>query len=157
MAFTRENKATTIPFNAINSVRMVVGIILICLIAFMFTGPAQAFSFTFSPQIPQCSDPKVEARIFKDFRWSEKKTWQRGVDLVSMSRLHEHRTVLHEGSIVTRRYCMARAHLSNGKKRSLYYMINDRGGFAGVTWKVTHCIIGLDPWKNHDGNCLAIR
>ena len=26
-----------------------------------------------------------------------------------------------------------------------------------MKFAVTQCVIGLDPWKNHDGNCLAIR
>lgn len=112
---------------------------------------AHAFDF------PLCTDAKVEKRILKDFNWAEKKTWQRGFDLVGLSRMHEHRTVSYEGSIVTRRYCMADAHFSNGTRRSIYYMINDHGGFAGLWWRVTHCVNGLDPWRNHDGNCRAIR
>ena len=122
---------------------------LLMLIAFATS--AKAYNF------PQCDDGQVEARIFRTFSWAERSTWQRGIDLISLSRVHEHRTTQFEGSIVTRRYCMARAHFSDGKQRSMYFMINNRDGFAGQSWNVTQCVIGLDPWKNHDGNCLGIR
>lgn len=68
----------------------------------LFTSPVQARDF------PLCGDKKVEARIINDFNWAERKTWQRGVELVRLTKMHEHRVVNHEGSIVTRRYCMAR-------------------------------------------------
>ncbi len=136
-----------------NAILKTTGILFLALIAMMMVNASSAFAIGF----PQCEDPKVEARIIKDFNWAERKTWQRGIQLMQLSKMHEHRTVNHEGSVVTRRYCMAKAHLSNGKHRSIYYMINDRGGFAGIWWRVTHCVIGLDPWRNHDGHCRAIR
>ncbi len=66
-----------------------------------FATSAKAYNF------PQCDDGQVEARIFRTFSWAERSTWQRGIDLISLSRVHEHRTTQFEGSIVTRRYCMA--------------------------------------------------
>ncbi|MEZ5881187.1 MAG: hypothetical protein R3D35_11065 [Nitratireductor sp.] len=108
-------------------------------------------------QFPLCTDPPVEGRIMRDFNWAEAKTWQRGFTLVRLDRMHEHRTVSMENSPVTRRYCNATAILSNGQHRQIWYMIEDIGGFVGKNWDVTHCVAGLDPWKNHDGYCRTMR
>lgn len=108
-------------------------------------------------QFPQCNSVPVEAEILRDFNWAEENTWQRGFKMDRLSRMHEHRTTQFDGSPVTRRYCMATAHLSNGQHRSVYYLIEDIGGFVGKNWNVTHCVIGLDPWHNHDGNCRTLR
>ncbi|MGB7336224.1 MAG: hypothetical protein WBD01_10590 [Salaquimonas sp.] len=133
-----------------------VGFILI--ITILMIGPTKANAGDLFPSdFPLCDARKVEKRILKDFNWAENKTWQRGFELTGLSKMHEHRTANYKGSEVTRRYCMARAHFSNGKHRSIFYMINDKGGFAGQWWRVTHCVSGLDPWRNHDGNCRAIR
>jgi len=110
-----------------------------------------------SGEFPQCHDVPVEKRILRDYAWAEKNTWFRGIDLVRLSKMHEHRVTQNENSPVIRRYCMATGHLSNGYKRSVYYLIENVGGFAGQTWNVTHCVIDLDHWRNHDGNCRALR
>jgi len=127
----------------------ILAIVLVALITNI--GPAKAAQF------PYCDDVPVEYEIVRDFNWAEKKTWQRGFELVRLSKAHQHRVVQHEGSPVIRRYCMARAHLSNGRHHSIYYIVDNIGGFVGKNWNVKHCVIGLDPWRNHDGNCRALR
>ncbi len=108
-------------------------------------------------QFPLCTDLPVAGRIIDEFNWAEKKTWQRGFTLVKLDRMHEHRTTSMVNSPVTRRYCNATAVLSNGQRRQIWYMIEDIGGFVGQNWDVTHCVAGLDPWKNHDGYCRTMR
>jgi hypothetical protein len=112
---------------------------------------------TESAQYPSCDAVPVEYRVIKDFNWAERKTWQRGYQMVKLSRAHEHRMVQYSGSEVSRRYCMAKAHFTNGDHRTVYYMISDIGGFVGRNWDVTHCVMGLDPWLNHDGSCRTMR
>ncbi len=144
IAATR-NESKSIFFRLLNT--LFAAFLLLCI----GLGTAKAGEF------PQCDDATVEGRIIADFNWAERNTWQRGFELSELTKMHEHRTTRFDGSQVTRRYCMAKAHLTNGKHRSVYYMINDKGGFAGISWKVTHCVMGLDPWKNHDGNCRTMR
>lgn len=108
-------------------------------------------------QFPDCHSVPVEARIIRDFNWAERKTWNRGYTLIRLSGAHEHRTKQYEGSVVTRRYCMARAHFTNGDQRMVYFMVSDIGGFVGQNWDVTHCVAGLEPWRNHGGNCRTMR
>lgn len=106
---------------------------------------------------PQCHDASVEHRIMDKFNWAEKNTWRRGFDMTGISQAHEHRTTVWRNSSVTRRYCMGTAHMTDHSHRSVYFLIEDRGGFVGRTWNVTFCVSGLDPWRNHDGNCRTVR
>jgi hypothetical protein len=108
-------------------------------------------------QFPQCNDVPVEKRIIRDFAWADKHTWFGGVVIVSLSKMHEHRSAQQENSPVARRYCMATAHFSNGGQAPVYYLIENIGGFVASTWNVTHCVPGLDHWRNHDGLCQALR
>lgn len=108
-------------------------------------------------QFPLCHDVPVEKEIMRDFNWAEERTWHRGFQMIRLTGMHEHRTVRYQNSEVTRRYCMAQALFSNGHHRKVYYMIEDIGGFVGQNWEVTHCVLGLDPWRVHDGNCRTMR
>ena len=127
---------------------------LTSLIFVIATSAGQAASVK---QFPQCSDVPVEFRIMRDFNWAERKTWLRGIKMTGMSRMHEHRTSQLRDSEVTSRYCMAEGEFSDGHRRSVYYLIEDSGGFVGLNWDVTHCVIGLDPWRVNDGNCRTLR
>jgi len=142
-----------------NAARLTVGLaggmflLLVLTLVFFLTSDRTAQS----AQYPACDSVPVEFKIVRDFNWAERKTWQRGYQMISLSRAHEHRTVQYSGSEVSRRFCMAKAHFNNGDHRTVYFMISDVGGFVGQTWDVTHCVMGLDPWRNHDGSCRTMR
>jgi hypothetical protein len=133
-----------------NSIRLFMAVTGFAFIA-IFAAPAKSAVF------PQCHDVSVEKRILNDYDWAETRTWYRGIKLLSLSKMHEHKVNQNVNSSVVRRYCMATGHLSNGHQRSVYYLIENVGGFVGKTWNVTHCVVGLDHWRNHDGNCRALR
>lgn len=116
-----------------------------------------AYAWNRAPIMPACTEPPVAKRIIEDFNWAERNTWRRGFSMEKLTRMHEHRTEQWRNSPVLRRYCMATAHMSDGQRRNVYYLIEDRGGFAGQTWEVTHCVSGLDDWRNHDGHCRTMR
>ena len=46
---------------------------------------------------------------------------------------------------------------SNGRKRTVYYLIEEDNGFAGARWGVSYCVMGLDPWRYKDGYCRTVR
>ncbi|MTI19048.1 hypothetical protein E1162_17535 [Rhodobacteraceae bacterium RKSG542] len=60
-------------------------------------------------------------------------------------------------SPVARRYCAARAILSDGSHRALYYMVVEHDGFVGVSWNVQACLDGLDKYRVYDGRCRTVR
>lgn len=106
---------------------------------------------------PACNEPSLEHRIIERYNYAEKKQWHRGYEMSLLSRMHEHSTQLWYDSMIVRRYCAATAHFSNGSKRQVYFLVEDDAGFAGMTWGITYCVLGLDPWHNHDGNCRTMR
>lgn len=59
-------------------------------------------------------------------------------------------------SNTARRYCGATADLSNGKARTVYYMIVDEMGFASLGDGVQFCVQGFDRWRVYNGNCRLI-
>lgn len=149
---TKAIAASTSPASAIvQPVVAAIGTLLLLLAAFGVVRTAEAAQF------PACHAVPVEAKIIRDFNWAEKNTWNRGYLLARLSGAHEHRTRIFDESIVTRRYCMAKAHFTNGDHRTVYFMVSDIGGFVGRNWDVTHCVMGLEPWRNHGGNCRTMR
>ncbi len=106
---------------------------------------------------PDCGDRKVLNRIVKRYNWAEKHTWQRGVELDDINRARERRTLAGGDRQINRRYCRGHAHLSNGAHRTVYYLIEQRQGFASIGWNVEFCIAGHDRWMAYDGSCRVLR
>jgi len=58
---------------------------------------------------------------------------------------------------VERRYCHAQVSLSDGRSRSVWYLIEHPMGFAGIGSKVEFCVSGFDRWHVYNGNCRVLR
>lgn len=58
---------------------------------------------------------------------------------------------------VEREYCHARVEMSDGERRSLWYLIERNWGFAGIGPSVEFCISGLDPWYVYGAQCRSLR
>lgn len=108
-------------------------------------------------QFPACHDVPVEFRIIRNFNWAERNTWHRGLEMLEVRKMEEKRTVYWRNSPIARRYCVGNARMSDGTHRTVYYLIEDQGGFAGRNWDVEFCVMGLDPWRVYDGYCRAVR
>jgi len=113
---------------------------------------AQAFT-----QFPDCVEHKVLRNITKRFNRAERDTWHRGVDMLHISNPHGHGHFGFRESPIQRQYCHAYAHLSDGKRRKVYYLIEEGMGFAGFGWRVQFCIPRYDPWRIYDGYCRTVR
>lgn len=64
--------------------------------------------------------------------------------------------------LVPRRYCEARALVSSaeyGKQvwTKVYYSIGEDMGFAGFTWGVTWCVVGMDRNLSYAPDCKQAR
>ena len=72
--------------------------------------------------------------------------------------IHQHRVVrAPEHSKITRRYCGAVAHMTDGTERTLWYLIEDGMGLAGMGDAMEFCISGLDPIHAYGGRCRVLR
>lgn len=60
---------------------------------------------------------------------------------------------------VGRKFCHAKALMSDGRKRDLWYLLEKPWGFAGTPFLsgLEFCISGLDPWHVYGKNCSTVR
>ncbi len=58
---------------------------------------------------------------------------------------------------IERHYCRATAVLSNGENRNMWYMVENRQGFASIGRNVESCVDGFDTWFVYDGRCRVLR
>lgn len=58
---------------------------------------------------------------------------------------------------IPRRFCAARALVSDGRVRSVFYSIIEDGGMIGTSWGVEWCVSGLDRNWAYNPNCKMAR
>jgi len=58
---------------------------------------------------------------------------------------------------IDRRYCFAKAQLSDGRTRDVWYLIEKPLGFAGIGSNVEFCVSGFDRWHVYGGRCRTVR
>lgn len=107
---------------------------------------------------PECAANGVLAKIERQFRHAENRTWKRGFlisDIRGIRTLQAKESLRPE--LHSRRYCQATAHFSDGRNRKLHYLIEEGAGFVGIGYNVAYCINGLDPWRVSDGFCRTVR
>ncbi|MDQ0327486.1 hypothetical protein J2R99_003355 [Rhodopseudomonas julia] len=108
-------------------------------------------------QPTSCDQPAVLNRIMERFAWAEKNTWHRGllIDNVVEPRLR-YTDGTAPGRIMNDR-CEARALMSDGTMRSVYYIVQENMGFASLGRGIDFCVLGLDPWRVYDAGCSTMR
>ncbi|MGE0501290.1 MAG: hypothetical protein AB7I79_06445 [Rhizobiaceae bacterium] len=106
-----------------------------------------------------CDDPSILARIENRFRHQVRHVPHLpDVEIVGFRKVHQRRYLpLSEKRPIARRYCAATAALSNGKHRTVWYLIEDRMGFASVGDGVEFCVSGFDRWRVYNGHCRVLR
>ncbi len=106
-----------------------------------------------------CNDSGILARIEHRFRHQVLNVPNLpDVEIVAFRKVHERRYVpFSEKRPIARRYCAAKAALSNGKHRTVWYVIEDRMGFASMGDGVEFCVSGFDRWRVYSGHCRVLR
>lgn len=129
---------------------------LACLssVVFILTVPALAGG---RDATPRCENPSVLNRITSKFAWAERNTWHRGfvIDEIISPRLRYQ--VLNGPTSIRHDHCSARAVMSDGRIRRIYYAVDRRQGLASIGTNVRFCIIGLDPWRVYGAACSTVR
>ena len=116
---------------------------------------AQAFG---GHRFDACTDPGVLAYIQRRFVWTDQHVLKRGLAIDAIYRAHENRRrPTAELRPIGRIYCHATAHMNDGRKRQMWYLIEAGMGYAGIGDNVEFCIDGLDPWKVHGAWCRSVR
>ena len=104
-----------------------------------------------------CSSPRTVNHIVNRFAWAERHTWHRGYVISTLDRPRFRYNVFNGPTSIRHTHCAATAVMTNGSRRTVYYMIGEGMGFASVGPGVEFCVLGLDPWRVHDAGCRTVR
>jgi hypothetical protein len=106
-----------------------------------------------------CSHPRVLARISSRFDHQVRHVPNLpDVRIDGFHRIGQTRYLpAHESRPVDRRYCNARVALSDGRHRTVWYLIEHPWGYAGVGSSVEFCVSGFDRWYVYNGGCRVLR
>jgi hypothetical protein len=124
--------------------------------------PADAFehilrSIVADDSVPSCEQSSVIDTIRSKFDTTDARILHAGLSLGTIDRITQAYAGQNDPSRYARRYCEARVTLSDGKRSTLYYLLEQNAGFVGVTWNVEFCVLGYEPWHIHDGRCHTVR
>ncbi len=122
----------------------------------MFALSAPAFSKN-RAFASQCQNQSILKRITGKFAWAERNTWRRGfiIDEIRSPRLNYQ--ILNGPTSIRHDHCLAKAIMTDGRVRNIYYMVERGQGFASIGNNVQFCIIGLDPWRVYGAACSTVR
>ncbi|HMB47991.1 MAG TPA: hypothetical protein VKN63_06915 [Afifellaceae bacterium] len=118
------------------------------------SSPAQAGGRDYPPL---CHSQSVLNRIVGRFGWAERRTWHRGFQIEEIVSPQLRYQVLNGPTAIKHDHCSARAIMTNGTSRRIYYSIERGQGFASIGNNVRFCIVGLDPWRIYGAACSTVR
>lgn len=106
-----------------------------------------------------CAEQRYLNQITKRFDYQVKHVPNLpSVQITDFEAIHEHRyEPEREYWPIARRYCGATVVLSDGHRRDLWYLIEDKMGFAGIGDNVEFCVSGFDVWYVYNGRCRILR
>lgn len=117
--------------------------------------PAEAFT---GGDFRSCGEQKILDYMARRFVWTDEHVLQRGLRIEDITHAHENKyRPANDTHLVGRRYCHATAWMNDGSKRTMWYLIEEGMGFAGVRDNVEFCISGLDPWHVYGAWCRSVR
>jgi hypothetical protein len=111
----------------------------------------------YSGLLPDCADASVLKTIQARFKQREAGYWESDLVIDAIDRVQTTATRPWGADFIPRRFCHARAHLSNGKRHALQYSLVEDGGMIGFTWGVQWCVVGLDRNLHFAPECRAAR
>ncbi|MCC6203971.1 MAG: hypothetical protein IT533_03200 [Hyphomicrobiales bacterium] len=106
----------------------------------------------------ECEDSGILSRISAKFRHQVRNVPNLpDVSIEEFRRIHQHRYLPYaEDHPIARRYCGATALLSDGRKKDVWYLIEDGMGLAGIGQNVEFCVAGFDRWMVYNGRCRVL-
>jgi hypothetical protein len=119
--------------------------------------PAGARWAPFWAQLPICDDPGVLSTISSRFAQTQREFWDPQLSIAGFERVREIGFRSNGLSYIPRRYCVARAMMSDLKQRTVVYDVGDSFGIIGATWGVEWCVVGLDPMRAYAPDCTVIK
>lgn len=91
--------------------------------------------------------PPCQAMLYKlssQFAEKERTFWNSNLEITSFENVREIAVQPWTSGNIPRRFCTARAIISDGKPRTVNFSVIEDGGFASIGAGVEFCVVGLD-------------
>ena len=115
--------------------------------------PAETRDQSYSGLVKACQDPQPLGYISGAFAAREAEYWHSGLTIVGFDDVHEIGFRSNGLDYIPRRYCQARAIMSDNKVRQVSFHITEAGGGIGFTDNVVWCVVGLDRDNSFAPGC----
>ena len=126
--------------------------------------PAEKRIIPWRADLPACDNPAVLDRLSSRFAAKEAEYWHSDLQIVSYDKIGAYGYRSNGADTIPRRYCSARALLSNGKRHWTVYAIGEELGIIGFAFGLADykfgldwCVEGLDRGWAYGPNCAALR
>ena len=123
----------------------------------LYDTPAEARWAPFFDNMPACDDSGVLSTITSRFGQTQREFWNPALAIGGFDRVREIGFRSNGLSYIPRRYCVARAAMSDQRTRTVVYAVATQTGIIGVTWGVEWCVVGVDPTLAYAPDCEVIR
>ncbi len=120
---------------------------------FAITPAENRFARYASSPLPHCASPEVLGTVTGWFQSREATYWNSSLQIGGFDKVRERGLRPWGANFVPRRFCSARAHLSDGKLRHVNYFVRESIGMFGNTWEVIWCVVGLDRHRTYAPGC----
>lgn len=126
--------------------------------------PAEQRIIPWHADLPDCDNAAVLERLSSRFAAKEAEYWHSDLRIVSYDRVGAYGWRSNGRDYIPRRYCGARALLSNGKRHWTVYTIGEELGIIGFAFGLADykfglewCVEGLDRGWAYGPGCAALR
>jgi hypothetical protein len=107
--------------------------------------------------LPRCDNESVGGNIASAFAGKESGYWNSSATIQKFDRVREIGFEPWGSNFIPRRFCTARALISDGTYHQVSYAIAEDTGWLGTTWGVRWCVSGYDRNLASAPNCKMAR
>ncbi len=107
--------------------------------------------------LPTCNATGPLAKIQSRFSTKEGRFWNSALQIVSFAGIRETAVRPWADDTIPRRFCSAEVLISDGKWRTVNYVIIEDGGMIGHSYGVEWCVVGLDRNWAYNPACKMAR
>ena len=122
-----------------------------------YVTPAEQRYAPYGAELPDCNDPGVLARVSQRFEQKESAYWRSALRIGGFDRIRQIGFRANGLGYIPRRYCVARAELSDRRRHQVIYAIGEDLNIIGWGYGVEWCVIGLDRNFAFAPGCSAVR
>jgi hypothetical protein len=107
--------------------------------------------------LPPCDHPAALEKIAKRFHQKEGTFWASDLTIVGFEDIRETAFRSWAAQAIPRRFCSGRVEVSDGRRHTIHYSIQEDTGMIGASWGVEWCVVGLDRNWSYNPACKMAR